>query len=95
MPRRVDQIAFLDVFQTEDTMFDSIPQSISTHSADVRIIGEGSVFLFLLLTDDAREWVDAYVSDDRLMFGGGIAVEHRYAASLAAGIQDAGLVLEA
>ncbi len=76
-------------------MFDSIPQANRTHSADVRIIGAGSVFLFVLLTDDARAWVDAYVSEDRLMFGGGIAVEHRYSASLAAGMQDAGLVLEA
>lgn len=76
-------------------MFDSTPQANHTPSADVRIVGDGSVFLFVLLTDDAREWVDTFVSDDRLMFGGGIAVEHRYAASLAAGMQDAGLVLEA
>jgi hypothetical protein len=76
-------------------MLDSTAQSVSSGSADVRIVGGGSVFLFILLTDDAREWVDAYVSDDRVMFGGGIAVEHRYAASLAAGMVDAGLVLEA
>jgi hypothetical protein len=65
----------------------SFPVATPGFVADVRIVGEGSVFLFILLTDDAREWVETFVGDDRLMFGGGIAVEHRYAAALATGKQ--------
>lgn len=62
---------------------------------DVRIVDGGSVFLFRLLTAQAREWVDAFVADERVMFGDGIAVEHRCAAALAIGMQHDGLVLEA
>ena len=61
---------------------------------DVRILAGGSVFLFVLLTDAAREWVERRVSQDRLMFRGGLAVEHRYVAPLAAGMQDDGLRIE-
>ena len=61
---------------------------------DVRILAGGSVFLFVLLTDAAREWVEQCVSQDRLMFRGGLAVEHRYAAALALGMQDDGLMIE-
>jgi hypothetical protein len=63
--------------------------------ADVRIIGSGSVFVFMLTTDEARQWVDAHVSDDRQMLGHGLAVEHRYAAALAEGMQVDGLAVEA
>ena len=62
---------------------------------DVRIVGGGSVFVFTLLTDHATEWVDEHVSDDRTMLGDGLAVEHRYAAALAHGMQADGLVVEA
>jgi hypothetical protein len=69
-------------------------QSCDTYTADVSIIDGGSVFLFLLLTERAREWVDDYVSDDRFMLGDGLAVEHRYAPALAAGMQSDGLALD-
>lgn len=61
--------------------------------ADVRITGGGTVYLFLLLTDQARTWVDEHVSPDRQMLGAGLAVEHRYAAALAAGMQTDGLIV--
>ena len=63
-------------------------------TADVEITGGGSLYLFLLLTDQAREWVEEYVSRDRQMLGTGLAVEHRYAAALAEGMQADGLVVE-
>ncbi len=72
----------------------ALNQSIESHHSptpDVRIINGSSVFLFVLLTDRAREWVDEWVSEDRMMFGRGLAVEHRYAAALAAAMQSDGL----
>lgn len=62
-------------------------------TADVRITGAGTVYLFLLITDQARTWVDERVSDDRQMLGCGLAVEHRYGAALAAGMEEDGLVI--
>jgi len=62
-------------------------------AADVRITGGGTVFLFLLLTDEARGWVDERVSGERQMLGCGLAVEHRYAAALAAGMEEDGSVI--
>ena len=49
---------------------------------------------FCSRTDQAREWVEEYVSRDRQMLGYGLAVEHRYAAVLAEGMQADGLVVE-
>ena len=63
-------------------------------TTDVEITGGGSLYLFLLLTDQAREWVEEYVSPDRQMLGCGLAVEHRYAAALAEGMRADGLVVE-
>jgi hypothetical protein len=60
---------------------------------DVRITGGGAVFLFLLLTDAARAWVDAHVSDDHQMLGYGLAVEHRYALDLFVAMAEDGLMV--
>ena len=59
--------------------------------ADVSITGGGTVYLFELLTENARAWVNENVSADRQMLGRGLAVEHRYVAALAAGMQAGGL----
>ena len=47
----------------------------------------------MLLTPEAREWVEEHVSEDRQCFGGGVAVEWRFAAALAEGMQADGLVI--
>ena len=60
---------------------------------DVEILGSGTVFLFRLLTDHARQWVDTFVSTDRQMFGGRLVVEHRYVVALVDEMQRDGLVL--
>lgn len=60
---------------------------------DVALSGSGTIYLFHLLTDAARAWVDENVSEDRQMLGRGLAVEHRYAAALAAGMQEDGLTI--
>lgn len=58
---------------------------------DVTLSGSGSVYLFHLLTEAARDWVDTHVSTDRQMFGAALAVEHRYVADLAQGMRADGL----
>ena len=60
---------------------------------DGRIIHDGSILLFVLLTVEARAWVDAHVSEDRQMLGSGLAVEPRYAAALAKGMAGDGLTV--
>jgi len=60
---------------------------------DVKVENHGSVLAFRLLTDEAREWVDANVNDEAQFFGNALVVEPRYAAHLAEGMQGDGLVL--
>ena len=60
---------------------------------DVCVTEGGNVYVFLLLTPEARNWVAGHVSDDHQMFGSGLAVEWRYAADLAAGMEADGLVI--
>jgi hypothetical protein len=62
-------------------------------AVDVYITGGGNVFLFLLRTPAAHHWVDENVSENRLMLDSGLAVEWRYAAALAEGMQEGGLVI--
>jgi hypothetical protein len=68
-------------------------QSAAPACADVRVVGGETVFLFLLLSDHARCWIEQHVRPDRQHFGIGLAVEHRYAQALAAGMQNDGVVL--
>ena len=67
---------------------------MTARPADVGVSGGGSVFLFSLLTVAAREWVEEHVSGDRQFLGNGLAVEGRFAAALAAGMQADGLVID-
>ncbi len=53
---------------------------------DVEISGSGTVYLFHLLTDSAADWVACHVSEERLMFGGSLVVEHRFVATLVSGM---------
>lgn len=59
---------------------------------DVLVHDHGSIFLFSLLTPAAQEWVAENVeTESHNWLGGSLAVEHRYAHALAAGMIDAGL----
>jgi hypothetical protein len=62
-------------------------------AADVLLTGGGNIYLFILETPAAKAWVEENVSDDRHMLGRGLAVEHRYAADLAAGMAEDGLTV--
>ena len=66
---------------------------MTARSVDVYLTGGGTLYLFQLVTPEAHDWVDQNVSEDRQMLGNGLAVEHRFAAALAAGMQEDGLVI--
>lgn len=62
---------------------------------DVAVSNHGTVFLFALLTDRAREWVDENVqAEGWQFFGGSLAVEPRMARDLAQGMLNDGLEVE-
>ena len=62
--------------------------------SDVVVSGAGTVYLFELLTDDARTWVNEHVSEEHQMFGRSLAVEHRYVGPLIEGMEGDGLVVD-
>ena len=72
----------------------SIARNTIPVAVDVCVAGGGTLYLFLLLTPEARAWVEQHVSEDRQMLGAGLAVEHRYAVDLAQGMQSNGLTVE-
>jgi hypothetical protein len=59
---------------------------------DVTIEGHGSIILFRLHTETAREWVDENVQEP-IWFGDALACESSYADNLAAGMAEGGLTL--
>lgn len=63
---------------------------------DLTILDEGTVVLFQLNTDIAREFVDENVQIANWQWLGNrsFAVEHRYAGNLIAGMQKGGLTVE-
>lgn len=60
---------------------------------DVTIDNHGSLFLFRLNTEAAKEFVEEYVAGDAQFFGGALSVEHRYAYDLAEGMVENGLTV--
>jgi len=60
---------------------------------DVRIQFEGSIVLFHLDSDAAKQFVDSNVNDDAPYMGAALAVEARYAQDLAEGMQCDGLIV--
>ena len=60
---------------------------------DATVANHGTLFTFDLLTDEAREWVDAEVDVPSYMWLGGrsFACEHRFALDIAMGMMEAGL----
>jgi hypothetical protein len=70
---------------------DVYAEEMAERVADVTVENHGSLLLFRLNTDEAREWVDEYVADDAQYFGGALVVEPRYASNLANGMADDGL----
>lgn len=66
---------------------------MSKKTVDVVVENHGTIFLFRLLTDAATKWVEEHVSEPN-WFGPALAVEHRFASDLAAGMQTDGLKIK-
>lgn len=64
----------------------------TTEHADFAIRDEGSVVLLWAISDEAMAWVEDHLPADRQTFGGAVAIEHRYAPAIIAGMADDGLV---
>jgi hypothetical protein len=61
---------------------------------DFTLVNHLSLFLLTAHTDDARNWVEANLSADRLSWGrDGTAIEPRYVGAIVAGIESDGLVV--
>ena len=65
------------------------------HTPDVLVRNEGTVYVFCLLTERAKTWIDENVQTAPWQrIGNALIVEHRYAWGLATGMTNARLVLE-
>ena len=64
-----------------------------TRKLDVEISNQGTIFLFFLISQEAREWVQENVAEP-LWFGNALACEARYAPELAYGMITGGLICE-
>lgn len=62
--------------------------------ADVTVQNEGTIYLFHLESEEAREWAAEHVEEGAQYLGDALAVEHRYAHDLAIGMIEAGLEVE-
>ncbi len=62
-------------------------------TADVTVENHGSIILFRLHTQAARDWVEANVHEP-IWFGNALACEPRCAHALAGGMDSEGLVVE-
>ena len=60
---------------------------------DVEIENHGTLFTFALLTPAAIAWANDNLPDDCPRFWGRLAVEHRYAESIANGMLSDGLLV--
>jgi hypothetical protein len=69
--------------------------STPMRQADVLVDGGGSLYVFRILSESARDWVTENVSQEGYQpdFPNILYVEHRYARDLAAGMADAKLVV--
>ena len=61
---------------------------------DVRISNQGTMWMFTPLTNTAKEWVEENLDlESWQKMGDSFAVDHRPAAALAEGMQEAGLIV--
>lgn len=54
-------------------------------------VNHGSICLLTPHSQEAKDWADEHLPQERLTFGGGIAIEPRYAEDILVGIAEAGL----
>jgi len=61
--------------------------------ADIRIQNEGTIFLFIPLSDDAKAWWETHVEEGMTYCGAHVA-DHRPAAAIIDGLVEAGFEIE-
>ncbi len=69
---------------------------MKTPRNDIQIYNDGSVCLFTMLTEKARQWVgeNVYIEGWQFMGSKSFAVDHRFAEDLTNGMIGDGLVVE-
>lgn len=60
---------------------------------DVQVVNEGNIYLFNLLTDNAKEWVHANVEDPQFWGKYALVVSHQFVGEVAAGMIQDGLTI--
>lgn len=73
-------------------------EDLQTEQVDVTVENHGTIFVFRLHTDAAREWADENVEvPDYMQMGpignGSFTCEHRCAPAIAEGMQEGGLIV--
>jgi hypothetical protein len=58
---------------------------------DIHVVNNLTFFMVYPLTTAGREWIDDNIGGETTWFGGGLAVESRYASDVFAGMAGAGL----
>lgn len=64
---------------------------IQKPTRDFTVDGEGSIYILIPHTAEAKAWVAESLSDERMEWGGGIVVEHRYIVDLVHAIRTCGM----
>lgn len=62
---------------------------------DFLVADHGTIFLLTAATEQAREWADQNLPEDRTEFGNAIVVEHRYIGDIVEGAVNDGLTVRA
>jgi len=69
-------------------------QVLAASTPDFSVANHGSILILHALTEAAREWVDAHIPEDAMMWGtNGTVVEPRYIADIVEGIRSDGLTV--
>ncbi len=66
----------------------------NAQSHDFIFVNHGSVTLLTPVSEAASEWVSEHLPDSCIAFGGGIAIEPRYAGPVLEGIINDGLTVQ-
>ncbi len=64
------------------------------HKADLKIHGEGTIFMVHPQTERGRRWIEETAPVDAQFLGNAMAVENRYLEGVIEAAIDAGLILE-
>lgn len=70
-----------------------MPPTVTPAPADFTVENHFTIYMLTPRTPAAQQWADANLLGDVTVFGGSIAVEHRYISDIVEGIRDYGLTV--